>query len=117
MDLSINVSIFLFIVVFMGYTLQTISGFGAVLFALPLCMIFVERMEILPIFLSMSIFQSFALAYRDKEYLLKKEFSKMFTLATVGMIFGMFIEKISQAKFKIFVHSLLAAVGSSLLIQ
>jgi hypothetical protein len=89
MNLPIYVKIFLFIVVFIGYTIQTISGFGAIIFALPLSMIFVERLEILPVFLVMAIFQSFAVVYRDRKHILFKEFILMFLLAMIGMPIGM----------------------------
>lgn len=89
MDLAINVAIYIFVVVFVGYTIQTISGFGAIIFALPLCLIFVDRLEVLPVFLIMSVFQSFAVAYRDRKHILKKEFIIMFALAMLGMPLGM----------------------------
>lgn len=88
MGFSVEVAAYLFIVVFIGYTIQTISGFGAIIFALPLSMIFVSRLEILPVFLIMSVFQSLAVAYRDKAFLNKKEFIVMFLLAMMGMPIG-----------------------------
>lgn len=91
MDLAINAAICLFVIVFIGYTIQTISGFGAIIFALPLSLIFVERLEVLPIFLIMSVFQSFAVAFKDRKHLMKKEFIIMFALAMIGMPFGMLI--------------------------
>lgn len=91
MELSLNASIYLFVIVFIGYTIQTISGFGAIIFALPLSLFVVNRLEILPVFLIMSVIQSFAVAYRDKDFLIKKEFAIMFSLAMIGMPFGIFL--------------------------
>lgn len=88
MDYPIYVATFLFVVVFIGYTIQTISGFGAIIFALPLSMLFVDRLEVLPVFLVMSVFQSLAVAYKDREYIVLKEFVVMFLLAMVGMPIG-----------------------------
>lgn len=91
MSLTLEASIYLFIIVSVGYTIQTISGFGAIIFALPLSLFFVERLEILPVFLIMSVFQSLAVAYKDRKYLVKKEFIIMFILAMIGMPLGIFI--------------------------
>lgn len=62
MELPIGAAIFLFVIVFIGFTIQTISGFGSMIFALPLSLMVVERLEILPVLLIMSIVQSFAVA-------------------------------------------------------
>lgn len=91
MSLALDASIYLFVIVFIGYTIQTISGFGAIIFALPLSLFVVERLEILPVFLIMSVFQSLAVAFRDREYLMKKEFFIMFGLAMLGMPVGIFL--------------------------
>lgn len=91
MELAIGRAIFLFVIVFIGYTIQTISGFGAVIFALPLSLFVVDRLEILPVFLLMSVFQSFAVAYKDREFIIKKEFYIMFALAMAGLPMGILI--------------------------
>jgi len=88
MNLALDVSIYLFVIVFIGYTIQTISGFGAIIFALPLSLFVVDRLEILPVFLIMSVFQSLAVAYKEREHLIKKEFAIMFVLAMIGMPVG-----------------------------
>lgn len=91
MGLSLGIGVFLFVIVFIGYTIQTISGFGAIIFALPLSLMVVERLEILPVFLLMSVFQSFAVAYKDREFIIKREFYIMFSLALAGLPIGIFI--------------------------
>ena len=88
MELPIGGAIFLFVIVFIGYTIQTISGFGSMIFALPLSLMVVERLEILPVFLVLSIFQSFSVAYKGREFIVKKEFYIMIILAMVGLPLG-----------------------------
>lgn len=88
MELPIGAAIFLFVIVFIGFTIQTISGFGSMIFALPLSLMVVERLEILPVLLIMSIVQSFAVAYKDRAFIIKKEFVIMFLLAMLGLPLG-----------------------------
>lgn len=94
MDYSIASLLFVFCIVFLGYTIQTISGFGAVIFSLPLSLIVFNRLEILPVFLFMSIFQSFSVAYRDRRYINIKEYLVMFILALIGMPIGIYITEL-----------------------
>lgn len=94
MNLPIYVMTCLFIFTFCGYTIQTVTGFGAVIFALPLCMLFVNRLDVLPVFLMMSIYQSLSVAYKDKDFIDKIGFVKMFALAISGMIVGMMLGNI-----------------------
>ena len=91
MGLPIGTAIFLFIIVFIGYTIQTISGFGSMIFALPLSLMVVDRLEILPVFLLLSIFQSFAVAYKGREFIIKKEFYIMLLLGIAGLPLGILI--------------------------
>ena len=91
MGLSIGKAILLFVIVFMGYTIQTISGFGSMIFALPLSLMVVDRLEILPVFLVLSIFQSFSVAYKGRQFIIKKEFNTMILLAIMGLPLGILI--------------------------
>lgn len=91
MELGWSAAVYLFAIVFVGYTIQTISGFGAIIFALPLSLFVVDRLEVLPVFLIMSVFQSMAVAYRDRAFINKKEFTIMFILAMIGMPIGILI--------------------------
>ncbi|MCT4632667.1 MAG: sulfite exporter TauE/SafE family protein [Firmicutes bacterium] len=94
MEHGVTVIAFVFFAVFVGYTIQSISGFGAVIFALPLSLIVLDRMEILPVFLMMSTIQSFMVAYRDKKYIMFKEYIIMFFLASLGMPIGIYITEL-----------------------
>lgn len=94
MNLPIYVMIYLFVFTFCGYTIQTVTGFGAVIFALPLCMLFVDRLDVLPVFLMMSIYQSLNIAYKDRKFIDLIGFAKMFALAICGMIIGMMLGNI-----------------------
>lgn len=94
MEHELAVIVFVFFAVFVGYTIQSISGFGAIIFALPLSLIVLERMEILPVFLMMSTIQSFMVAYRDRKYIMVKEYVIMFLLASLGMPVGIYVTEV-----------------------
>lgn len=84
----------LFLIVVAGYWIQSISGFRAVIFALPLVILFIDRSLFLPVALSMSFFQSLGIAYRDRTYIEKKTFLTMLGLACLGLLAGMVITEI-----------------------
>lgn len=81
----------LFIIVLIGYWIQSISGFGAIIFALPLSLFFIDRALFLPVVLFMSVIQSLAVAYKDRKYIDRKKFIIMLALAGVGTPLGMII--------------------------
>lgn len=88
MGFQLETAVFLFVVVFIGYTIQTMAGFGATVFSLPLSLLVVDRMEVLPVFLLTSVIQSVAVAYKDREFIKKADFLTMLVLAMVGMPMG-----------------------------
>lgn len=63
----------LFIIVLIGYWIQSISGFGAIIFALPLSLFFIDKTLFLPVVLFMSVIQSLAIAYKDRKYIDRKK--------------------------------------------
>lgn len=61
------------------------------IFAVPLCIIFVDREMILPVFLCISVIQSAIVAFNDRKYLDLKQFLKMLGLAIIGIPLGLSI--------------------------
>lgn len=82
---------YLFFITFIGFLIQSISGFGSAVFALPLSALVVQRIDILPVFYILSIMQSITIAYKDRNYILKKQFLQMISFAIIGIVLGIFI--------------------------
>lgn len=78
----------LFIIILIGYWIQSIAGFGAIIFALPLSLFLVDKSLFLPVILFMSIIQSLAIVYKDHRYINRKKFITMLSLAGMGIPFG-----------------------------
>jgi hypothetical protein len=91
MDLSTIV--FLLIIVFAGFLIQSISGFGAVIFSLPFALLLLDYHEYVPVTLILTILQSLYIAYKDREYIDWKAFRKMIVLAFIGMPIGLYVFK------------------------
>ena len=89
MDLFTSVT--LFIIILIGYWIQSISGFGAIIFALPLSLFFIDKSIFLPVILFTSIIQSLAIVYKDHRYIDRKKFITMLFLSGVGIPFGLII--------------------------
>ncbi|MCY6371477.1 sulfite exporter TauE/SafE family protein [Clostridium ganghwense] len=91
--MGLSVIILLLFIVFVGYLIQNIAGFGAVIFSLPFALLVVGRHEYVPVTLVLSILQCVYIAFKDREYIVWKEFFKMILLAFGGVPIGFYISK------------------------
>ncbi|GAA0180353.1 sulfite exporter TauE/SafE family protein [Clostridium sediminicola] len=91
--MGLSVIIFLMFIVFAGYLIQSVAGFGAVIFSLPFALLVIGRHEYVPVTLVLSILQCVYIAFKDREYIVWKEFLKMILLAFLGVPIGLFASK------------------------
>ncbi len=89
--MDIYVMFLLAIIVFIGFWIQTVSGFGAMIFTIPLSMLLIDKSLYLPVGLSMAVLQSIAVVYKDREHILKKDFIILLSLAAIGAPVGLLL--------------------------
>ncbi len=89
--MELTVLIYLLAIVTLGYLIQSISGFGAIIFSLPLAMIFIDASLFVPVALVFSILQSGYIAFRDWKHIEKKQFMIMIALAGIGAPLGLYL--------------------------
>ncbi len=91
--MSLGVVAFLLVIVFGGFLIQSIAGFGAVIFSLPFALLVLGHQEYVPVTLMLTILQSAYIAYKDRAFINWKEFFKMIILAFIGMPIGLYVFK------------------------
>jgi len=89
--MDISIMFLLSLIVFIGFWIQTVSGFGAMIFTIPLTMLLIDRSLYLPVGLLMAVLQSIAVVYKDKEHILKKDFLILLALAGIGAPVGLLL--------------------------
>ncbi|PHR74431.1 MAG: hypothetical protein COA66_01170 [Arcobacter sp.] len=89
--MDIYIIFLLMIIVFVGFWIQTVSGFGAMIFTIPLTMLLIDKSLYLPVGLLMAVLQSIAVVYKDREHILKKDFIILLSLAGIGAPIGLFL--------------------------
>lgn len=90
--MDILILCYLFFIIMCGFTIQTVSGFGSAVFAMPLALFVVNKADILPTFYILSFLQSAVIVYTDHRYIKKKLFLKMFSLAILGIPLAMLMQ-------------------------
>jgi len=89
--LELAAVVYLMVIVMLGYLIQSISGFGAIIFSLPLAMYFIDASLFVPVALVFSILQSGYIAFRDWRHIDKKQFLIMILLAGLGAPLGLYL--------------------------
>ncbi len=92
MKMELQILLGLMLIVFTGFWIQTISGFGSMVFMLPLAILLIDKSLFLPVSLAMAVFQSTVIAYKDRQYIIKKDFLILLTQAGIGAPFGIFLK-------------------------
>lgn len=105
---------YLFFITFIGFLIQSISGFGSAVFALPLSVLVVQRIDVLPVFYILSIMQSITIVYQDRKYILKKQFLLMISLAIIGIALGIFIGNALNEKILNYIIGVFIIVNSAM---
>lgn len=87
--MDLNVVMGLFGAIFLGYFVQSVAGFGAMMVSIPISLLFIDRSIYLPVALLLGVYQTAAIAYKDRQYIKPKQFALALGLACVGIPLGM----------------------------
>lgn len=103
-----------FIIIFIAYFIQGVTGFGSAIFALPLASIFMPLNQIIPSLLAFSVMQNAGIALTDRKHIIKGDLVKIILLILIGVPFGIIIfNKLPEDILKIFLSLMIIYISVS----
>lgn len=107
-----------FIIIFIAYFIQGVTGFGSAIFALPLASIFMPLNRIIPSLLVFSVMQNTGIVVTDRKHIIKRDLVKIISLILVGVPFGIILfNKLPEDILKIFLSLMIIYISISSFIK
>lgn len=110
--MEISVIVYLLAIVMLGFMIQSISGFGSIIFSLPLALYFIDASLFVPVALVFSILQSGYIAFTDWRYIDGKNFLIMIVLAGIGAPIGLYLASIMDEQVMKYALGLFICINS-----
>lgn len=106
--------ILFFIIIFIAYFIQGVTGFGSAIFALPLASIFMPLNTIIPSLLVFSVMQNTSIVVTDRKHIIKGDLIKIISLILIGVPFGIILfNKLPENILKIFLSLMIIYISIS----